>query len=85
MNQEYNNIQLLCVRCGKPVNKNKENYETFEKMHWICFHLEYEHMTDPDEPCEDASCPLLQLRILKRKLNDLGYKPEEIIHKAIWE
>ena len=46
--------------------------------------LEYEHMTDPDEPCEDVDCPLLQLTILKRKLNDPGYKPDDIIHKAIW-
>lgn len=79
-----NDRDLICVRCGKPVKKHRKDYETFEKMHWICFHLEYEHTTDPDEACEDASCPLLQLKILKNKLEELGYKPEDIVHKAIW-
>lgn len=58
--------QLLCVRCGKQVLKNRENYETFEKMHWLCFHLEFEHGgKDPDEECEDPSCPWGQIRRLK--------------------
>ncbi|MEH7108215.1 hypothetical protein [Bacillus sp. JJ1764] len=48
----------ICVRCNEPVVVNKENYELFEKMHWLCFHLEFEHTGfDPDEPCEDPSCP----------------------------
>jgi hypothetical protein len=38
--------------------KNKEQYELFENMHWLCFHLEFEHgLYDVDEPCDDPSCP----------------------------
>ncbi len=48
---------LTCRRCGKPVVVNAANYKTFEGMHWVCFHLEYEHVNhDPDEPCEDPGC-----------------------------
>jgi len=49
----------VCVRCGKPVVVNRQLYaEVFEKMHWLCFHLEYEHPGDPDAPCGDPSCYL---------------------------
>jgi hypothetical protein len=49
--------QLVCVRCGRPVIVNRELYATvFERMHWLCFHLEYEHPGDPDEACADPSC-----------------------------
>jgi hypothetical protein len=38
---------------------NRQLYaEVFEKMHWLCFHLEYEHPGDPDAPCGDPSCYL---------------------------
>jgi hypothetical protein len=48
----------ICKRCNRPVIKNSEHYDTYEHMHWICFHLEYEHGEyDPDEPCSDPSCP----------------------------
>jgi hypothetical protein len=35
---------------------NQDNYETFERMHYVCFHYEFEHdltsaNTDPDEDC----------------------------------
>ncbi len=48
--------KLICVRCKQPVVKNAEHYETFERMHWVCFHLEYEHNRDPDDECADPSC-----------------------------
>ncbi|WP_448630881.1 hypothetical protein [Cellulomonas soli] len=35
---------LACLRCGRPVVLNREHYETFERMHYICFHFEYEHL-----------------------------------------
>lgn len=50
----------ICVRCGLDVVRNRENYETFERMHWLCFHYEFEHgggKWDPDEACLDPSCP----------------------------
>jgi hypothetical protein len=35
-------------------------YETFERMHWVCFHYEFEHeasSADPDIACKNPSCP----------------------------
>jgi len=57
------NDALACARCGVPVERNAHNYETFEKMHWLCFHLEYEHRDsagltrDPDIACGDPGRP----------------------------
>jgi hypothetical protein len=52
----------VCVRCGVPVVRERDHYETFEKMHWSCFHYEFEHdlgdgLRDPDIACADPSCP----------------------------
>ncbi|MDQ0059997.1 hypothetical protein [Paenibacillus harenae] len=47
----------LCRRCGNPVKVYENDYDIFEGMHWICFHLEFEHGDyDPDEACDDPSC-----------------------------
>lgn len=48
---------LICVRCKKPVIRNRSNYQVFEKMHWSCFHYAYEHEGDPDISCADPDCP----------------------------
>jgi hypothetical protein len=52
---------LTCVRCGLPVERNTAQYETFERMHWVCFHYEHEHglnsSPDPDIACPDPNCP----------------------------
>jgi len=30
----------------------------FERMHWVCFHYEFEHGDfDVDAACRDSSCP----------------------------
>lgn len=32
-------------------------YETYEGMHWVCFHYEYEHGDlDVDSACRDPGC-----------------------------
>ena len=50
--------ELICVRCGLEVRVNRESYEIFERMHWVCFHFEFEHMGfDPDEECDAPGCP----------------------------
>jgi hypothetical protein len=49
-------LLMICKRCNTAVDKNKDQYELFEGMHWVCFHLEFEHIGDPDVPCEDPSC-----------------------------
>jgi hypothetical protein len=59
-----------------------ERYEVFERMHWLCFHIMFEHDGDPDEPCEDPSCPRLHIRIFRRKLEQLGYDPDEVLWEA---
>ena len=49
-----------CVDCGGPVVRNRERYDTFERMHWACFHYRFEHFGgagDRDEACRDPSCP----------------------------
>ena len=71
--------EKICIKCQKPVIKLKDDYETFEKMHWICFHLEFEHDADTDEPCHDPSCPWLTIEIYKDKLISLGENPDIIL------
>lgn len=73
----------LCTRCGKPVIKCYDDYELFEGMHWICFHLEFEHVGDPDEPCSDPSCPWWHLEVYRKKLRELGQDPKKVLEEAI--
>ena len=49
------NFELTCKRCRRVVEFNREHNNTFEEMHWLCFHLEYEHNADPDVPCQDPN------------------------------
>ncbi len=51
-----------CARCGRPVRVSREHYETFERMHYVCFHYEFEHDPfDPDEECNAGGCPSFRL------------------------
>jgi hypothetical protein len=52
-----NDSGLICVRCGRPVEQEADNYETFERMQWVCFHYEFEHEGDPDIECGAGGCP----------------------------
>jgi len=49
------------MRCGKPVESSREDYEVFEQMHWDCFHYAYEHDLGGDIPetqdCGQPGCP----------------------------
>lgn len=57
-NEGDKHMDKICKRCGLPIKVNKDMGEVFEGMHWLCFHLEFEHGDyDPDEPCDDPSCP----------------------------
>lgn len=47
----------VCVRCGKQVTASATDYETFERMHYVCFHYEFEHRGDPDIECTAGGCP----------------------------
>lgn len=74
---------LMCVKCKRPVTVNQSLYEVFEKMHWHCFHLEYEHPGDPDAPCNDPSCHEWRLLVYEEKLRDLGANPKQILEEAV--
>jgi hypothetical protein len=50
--------ELRCVRCRRPVVRSRDEYDVFEKMHWVCFHYEFEHGDyDVDAACRDPACP----------------------------
>lgn len=52
------NEPLLCQRCGRPVEVSAAEFQTFERMHYVCFHYEFEHdPVDPDRECEAGGCP----------------------------
>ncbi|MGE5391621.1 MAG: hypothetical protein ACM3PE_11225 [Deltaproteobacteria bacterium] len=57
----------ICIRCGNPVRVSRDKYEFYDRMHWICYHLEFEHSEyDPDEPCEDPNCPWNRIHDVKK-------------------
>ena len=56
---------LWCARCGGQVVAAANDYVTFENMHWVCFHYEFEHGlsgADVDADCGQAGCPTGQIR-----------------------
>ena len=78
-----NDAGKICVRCGKPVTVNADHYELFEKMHWLCFHLEWEHHADPDEACSDTACPWWHIEVYRKGIVALGHDPDKIVARAI--
>lgn len=73
----------ICKRCNQPVTVNADQYDVFEQMHWLCFHLEFEHDTDPDKACSDPSCPWWQIEVFKDKLLGIGVDPKLVISETI--
>jgi hypothetical protein len=66
----------LCVRCGLPVVVNRDWYDVFERMHFLCFHMEFEHGDhDPDEGCDVPGCPVAETHA--NYLGDLGAELRE--------
>jgi hypothetical protein len=54
--------KLTCARCGREVRVNRDSYEIFERMHYVCFHYEFEHDPyDLDEECNAGGCPSFRL------------------------
>lgn len=47
--------EQICRRCNEPVAS--PDFELFEKMHYVCFHYEFEHRGDVDEQCTAGGCP----------------------------
>lgn len=72
-----------CRRCGAPKSHRPEDYDLFDGMHWLCFHLENEHDTDPDVACSDPSCPWWHIEVLRAELSNLGIDPDQVVTRAI--
>jgi hypothetical protein len=63
--------KLMCVRCGREVRANRDSYGIFERMHYVCFHYEFEHDPyDPDEECRAGGCPSSRRGAPSRRLRD---------------
>jgi hypothetical protein len=80
---DMSELQFICTRCKKPVVANREHYQVQEQMHWLCFHLEFEHEGDPDSPCADPSCPWGRLERLRNELRLQGLDPQVIEERAL--
>lgn len=73
-----------CRRCGRPIEENAANAAIFEGMHWLCFHLEFEHDADPDVACSDfAGCPWWTIAHLEREVKELGLDPSQVVLEAV--
>ena len=73
----------ICRRCNQAITVNADSYDVFEQMHWLCFHLEFEHQGDPDEACGDPGCPWWHIEVLRDRLRQLGFDPKKTIDDAI--
>lgn len=77
-------VGVQCRRCNRPVLVDPvRSRDVFEGMHWLCFHLEFEHEGDPDLPCADPSCPQWRLQVYENGLRELGVSPEDVMARAI--
>jgi len=55
-------MDLVCRRCGLAVRENAGQFEVFERMHYVCFHYEFEHGdNDVDQECGAGGCPSVSL------------------------
>ena len=55
-------MEPTCRRCGRAVQTSAESFEVFERMHYVCFHYEFEHgEVDVDEECSAGGCPSASL------------------------
>jgi hypothetical protein len=73
-----------CKRCQRLVLADPVmSHDMLEDMHWLCFHLEFEHPGDPDLPCTDTACHMWRLEVYEKKLRELGSEPEKVLVSAI--
>lgn len=47
--------QNKCARCGQAADTS--DFLIFERMHYVCFHYEFEHQGDVDTECNAGGCP----------------------------
>lgn len=75
----------VCVRCHQPITVDPAlSRDVFEGMHWLCFHLEFEHDTDPDTRCGDVvGCPWWKIKHLEDGLRAVGLDPSEVVAQGL--
>jgi hypothetical protein len=73
---------LKCMRCGRDVVENESHFDVFEQMHWLCFHMEFEHQGDPDVACAPG-CPWFSINVYEARLREIGQDPGQIMLEAI--
>lgn len=65
--------QPTCARCSRIVRVSADQYEVFERMHYVCFHYEFEHdPADPDEECQAGGCPSASLADGRNRVIDVA-------------
>lgn len=62
----------VCRRCNLPVEASADSYDVFEQMHYVCFHFEFEHRSDPDIECAAGGCPAAGIRVASRSVRTGG-------------
>ncbi len=73
-----------CARCGRPVEVNRDlAADQLRGMHWLCFHLEFEHPGDPDAPCASPTCHVARAQIYAQALRDAGVDPHAVMRQAV--
>jgi hypothetical protein len=78
---------LECRRCQRAVKVSAAQFEVFERMHYVCFHYDFEHGEyDVDEECTAGGCPSASLANGRDRViataRDLG---EEAASGAPWK
>jgi len=72
--------ESTCRRCQRAITTDPAlASDMFEGMHWLCFHLEFEHTGDPDVPCGDPTCyrtPQIRESLVPASATDLADEAE---------
>jgi len=72
---EVSATELTCERCGRVVTASKDLFhDVFERMHALCFHLEFEHSGDPDVPCFNLACHAANNVFLERLSDERSWE-----------
>jgi hypothetical protein len=74
----------LCKLCGKPVGPHNPDFpDPAPDMHHICYHIAFEHDTDPDQPCRHINCLQFLLQVYRDKLVALGVDTDDLVDQAL--
>ena len=73
-----------CARCDRPIEVNRDlAAERFRGMHWLCFHLAFEHPGDPDAACASPTCHVARPQLYAQALRDAGVDPHAVVREAV--